>query len=292
MQGGKCINTNENPSNDTLGGVGPTVDLLKSMSTREVSRKTGLSEESLRAIRREQDIPAPPPEVRSFGIPHLLAKGRKVILTSDWHVPYHNQALVDEVLETALALEAIVVVAGDIIDLPALSRFEPRDIDSSVGMELSALGDVLEPFSHYKVEVHIMRGNHELRFFKALKHQVDILDFLKMVGVGSNIYGYEDETLVLHVGGKQWLVTHPQDYSKIPLTIPRKLASKYGMSIASAHGHHYAYGISEGEQDLLEMGGLFDSSKLAYLNRGGASTFPHQQSGFWILGDYGEVMMP
>lgn len=268
----------------------PLLDLLRVKSTREVAALSGETETFLRVLKASEGIVSPAPSVREFVTPHIQYD--RVILTSDWHVPYHDPGMILDVIEYATTHDISTILAlGDVIDLPTLSRFDPRDIDSHVGMELSAVGDVMYQFFTAGLQVKWYRGNHELRIFRAMKHQIVMSDLVRLCGAeGYNVRGHEEEDVVLESGGVRWLLTHPQEYSKMPLTVPKKLVAKYHMNVATAHGHHYAYGV-EGDYEMLELGGLFDPNKLAYLHRGGATTFPHQQQGFWVI-DNGEVRMP
>ena len=260
-------------------------------STRELSRLYNQTEDVIRRWRSQEGIKAPGPATRTFTHPRVVID--RFIMTSDWHIPYHSDEKVKQVLQAAKDHGITdVVAAGDVIDLPTLSHYDPRDIDSYLGMEFTAVGDVLYQFGEAGLRLHWSRGNHELRYFRALKHQVDIKDLVKScIGDAQFIESYNVEELIVVSGSEQWLITHPSEYSTIQLTIPRKLAEKYHMNIASAHGHMYAMGHSPGGQKLLETGGLFDPEKIAYLWRGGATKFPLQQNGFWII-DNGKVVLP
>ena len=260
----------------------PAKLLLASKSTRELAQEFGVTENRVRDLRAAQGIETPAPAVRVFQ-PQVLAAPR-LIVTSDWHIPYHKPGLVAEVLSAAREYAAEVVCVGDMIDLPTISRFDARDIDSYVGMEISAVGDVLYEFVRHNIKVHWSRGNHELRFFRALKHQVSITDLIRMcVGDTDMVVGYENEDLWT-TGKDKWLLTHPSEYSKTPTAVARKLFVRYQCNILTAHNHHYGATIApDGQHWLVESGGLFDPQKMAYLNRGGANSFPHQANGYWIL---------
>ena len=258
---------------------------LATISTRELAHKYGISEKAIRNLRDAEYLATPVPEVRTFH-PQVLPPDNYIV-TSDWHVPYHDPKLIQMVLNAAVYHDADVLCIGDMIDFPTISRFDSRDIDSAVGMELSATGDVLHRFATAGVRVHWTKGNHELRFFKALKHQVDMTDLVKMViGEDAGVTGYDNEDIWVSYGSADstWLLTHQQEYSKTPMGVARKLFLRHHCNIITAHNHHYGMETApSGKHKLVEAGGLFDTSKLAYLNVGGATTFPHQANGFWGL---------
>lgn len=261
------------------------------ISTRELARRYNATEDVVRRWRSEAGIPAPIPRVRTFTRPQVNLD--RAVLTSDWHVPYHSQVMVDAVIQEATqrGIQDVLLI-GDGIDLPTISRFDARDIDSYVGMEMSAMGDVLYEFGRAGLRVHWSRGNHELRYFKALKHQVDIRDLVKAtIGEVDWVVGYDVEELELHSAGETWLLSHPQDYSIIPLRMARTLSEKYSVHVAQGHSHMFSFGHSPSGKQLVDTGGLFDPDKMAYLWRGGATKFPQQQPGFVII-ENGVAVMP
>ena len=264
------------------------------MTTRELSAKYHQTEGVIRRWRSSCGISAIAPAVRCFQRT-TLTLGQGFLVTSDWHIPYHQPRLVAAVIAAAQTYGVSdVVVVGDFIDFPTISRFDARDIDSNVGMEISAAGDVLHELVDAGLTVHWSRGNHELRFFRALKHQVTIHDLIRMCGVDSeSVKGYDTEDLWVSHQGQTWLFTHQQQYNKNPLTVARALHEKYGeINVGTAHNHLYAMGYApNGKDQLLELGGLFDPAKMAYLNVGGATTYPQQQNGFWVI-KHGKVIIP
>lgn len=259
-------------------------------STRVLARQFSQTEDVIRRWRSELGIRAPLPAVREFQHPELTLN--RCILTSDWHVPYHDPQMVKAVIREAQSRGITdVVLMGDGLDFPTISRFDARDIDSHVGMELSAMGDVLSEFHDADLFIWWFRGNHELRYFKMLKHQVDIQDLIRAcVGDVDWVHGFDVEEVVLHNADKTWLLSHPQDYSIMPLRMARTLSEKYGLNVAQGHSHMFSYGHAPNGLELLDTGGLFDPTKLAYLWRGGATKFPKQQQGFVTL-DEGKVIM-
>ena len=219
----------------------------------------------------------------------------RVALTSDWHIPYHNSYLVQRMLADLLTRGITnLVIAGDFIDFPTLSRFEPRDIHVTVAEELEKAKEVLTNLADSGFRVYWLRGNHELRYFRSLRHQVTMDNLVQAIGIDGTgwLHVYEGEELYVYSNGALWLVSHPQSYNAVPLTVARKLQQKFGVNVATGHNHQHAYAYApDGQHKLIELGGLFDPTKLAYLWRGGMSVLPMQQTGYWIL-DNGKLVMP
>lgn len=268
---------------------------LANETTRTLARRYSVPENDIRAAREGRGIPGPLPDVRTFPRPLIDLSGGAVV-TSDWHVPYHRADAVAQVVRAAQdwAVKTLLIV-GDFIDLPTLSRFDPRDIDSYVGMELGAAGDVLYSLLQRGLNVVWSRGNHENRFFRALKHQVDMKDLATLL-VGDRVTGVAtldgEEFLGTHQSGT-WLFTHPGEYSKVALSLPKALSDKFGYNVFCAHNHQFAVGYAvDGRHVVVESGGLFDKDKLAYLHRGGALKFPTQQNGFWVLPPFTREIVP
>lgn len=253
-------------------------------TTRQLAEMYDVPESLVRELRMQGGLDGPRPDVRTFTIPTLRLPS--FIATSDWHIPYHDDVMVETLLDMAARHGvADLLIVGDFIDFPTLSRFDMRDIDSTVGVELSAAGDILYTLIKAGLTVHWTRGNHELRLFRALHHQVTARDLVKMtVGDTVQVHAYEGEDIFVQCGEERWFLTHPQTYNSVPLTVARKIYQKVTCNVATAHNHQYAFSYApDGHHKLVELGGLFDPSKLAYLWRGGMSTLPMQQRGFWIV---------
>ena len=78
---------------------------------------------------------------------------------------------------------------------------------------------------------------------------------------------------------RRWRLCHPATYSRVPLTTPRTLAAKFNCNVICAHAHHAAIGFaSDGIKTVAEIGGLFDQTKTAYLQR--TTTFPTWTPGY------------
>ena len=81
-----------------------------------------------------------------------------------------------------------------------------------------------------------------------------------------------------------WRVTHPTEYSRVPLSKPRFLGHKLkDKHIIMAHQHANAVGLDEsGKYALCDLPALCDPEKLAYVQMTD-STKPIMKRGFAML---------
>jgi hypothetical protein len=82
--------------------------------------------------------------------------------------------------------------------------------------------------------------------------------------------------------GTDWYICHPGNYTRVPLSTARTLATKYNANVITAHSHHAAVGYAiDGEKVVAEIGGLFDRHRTGYLQR--STTFPTWAQGYGFL---------
>lgn len=129
-------------------------------------------------------------------------------------------------------------------------------------------------------------GNHERRLSRATWGAFEMEDLRDMIiGYNSNVevtrYGY----VVIETPTGPWRVTHPKNYSRIPLRTANTLAMKYGMHVLSFHEHHVGKSWSDnGRYVIANGGGLFDWTRLEYVMLDD-STGPVMNKGFSTLRD-------
>lgn len=263
------------PSNFTTIAVG--------RSTGELAAHYGATVHEVRRWRHETGIPSPKLAIPEFSYPTIKAK--RVIFASDVHVPAHDPEWVTRLKDAADKYQVpTVVLAGDVIDFPTLSKYDPRDIGWRLKDELEAAGDVLSDLAWHGLDVHWTMGNHEARYFRAQKWQITMSDLIRTCGVEGLVTGYDGEELVVETDMGPWLVTHPGQYNREPARTAAELSAKRGMHVATGHSHQFGLRFAkDGNHLAIDLGGLFDPKGLAYLWRGGITTMPQQTRGFWVV---------
>lgn len=211
------------------------------------------------------------------------------MVTADWHVPLYNPFLVNEMIERAYRLElGKLIIAGDFFNFDSLSQYDPKQSDANLEVELSEAKYVLEKLAQTFDEIIIIWGNHDARLHRALGYKIQFETAMRTV-LGNA--GFMDKIRFSNLdhlwiefanapdANNRWRVCHPATYSRVPLTTPRTLASKYNANVICAHAHHAAIGFAvDGQKTVVEIGGMFDQYKTGYLQR--STTFPEWTPGY------------
>lgn len=94
----------------------------------------------------------------------------RVIVASDIHLGAESKPAVDAWRKFTLQTKpALVVLAGDIVDLQALSKYDPEeDSAPSVIDEIQLAVKLINGFVNKSIPVYILSGNHEDRWKKAV----------------------------------------------------------------------------------------------------------------------------
>lgn len=220
----------------------------------------------------------------------LYVKG-DVAITADWHIPLYDAEYVNRFISTSRERgHKRLILAGDFFNFDALSAYDPKQSSANLEVELQEAAAVMRVLLETFEEIYYLWGNHDARLHKALGFAIQFRDAMKMVfgELGTDAIERIKFTNLDHIwvegkeGGDDWYVCHPANYTKLPLSTARQLASKVNANVITAHSHHCAVGYGpDGVKVVAEIGGLFDRTKTAYLQR--STTFPTWQQGFAFL---------
>lgn len=197
----------------------------------------------------------------------------KVLVVSDVHIPYHDEALLADALARAEMHEVEAIVwLGDLLDNPTFSPWGVDDTSTNFARELDiAEGLIREADRLPSIKRQYWSlGNHEERWFRRLGGQVNMEHLARVAGLGDMLKRgtltiSDNPTLDYH--RNKWMLTHPADYAGTPLVVPGQLAEKFGRNIVSAHAHHWAMGKSpSGRYTVIESGGAFQPKHVKYTN--------------------------
>jgi hypothetical protein len=275
----------------------PRVVELKSLglSNYDVAKIIGCSETTVRRALKEQEFAS-----------HLIATSAEdrflfdidspitlvdedVMVTADWHIPIYNPWLVNGMIEKAVELDIrLLAIGGDFFNFDALSQYDPKQQDAGLARETGEGAAVVRTLLEWFDTIYVIWGNHDARLHKALgykakfehamryalgdldKKELDRVEISNLDHMYVNFTGQQNGS---------WRLCHPATYSRVPLSTPRTLAAKFGCNIICAHAHHAAIGFaSDGVTQVAEIGGLFDQTKTAYLQR--TTTFPTWTPGY------------
>ena len=210
------------------------------------------------------------------------------MVINDVHIPATNWNFAEcmlEIAETNLSSPRKLIIAGDLINGDALSRWDNVVLITPLADELTYAEAFLNHLAGVFDEIYMTRGNHENRLLFGLRGQIHAPQFRRMFTdnprVHFSMYSYLDVTS----GGERWHITHQRNYSINPLTVARKLATKHNAHIISAHQHHSAAGRDLSNRfACIDSGGLHDPRLMAYVGLED-STSPNMANGFVLLRD-------
>ena len=247
---------------------------------------------------RRDRIPADVLERYELELEKPLEVLAPAMITADWHMPLFSPAWFNHMMETA-EREKIrtLVIGGDLFNMDALARHEPiaqgdrkgrRDMfKAEIAVARSSMRVALEWFD----QIYVIWGNHDFRFLRFLQYKTNFKTAMEIL-LGDEI---ADERVYIsnldHLwvrphkdapSWESWYVCHPENYSKVPLSVARQLSPIHRANVITAHAHHFAYGHAvDGKMRVADAGGLFDHKLQGYLQR--TATFPTHQNGYsWI----------
>lgn len=268
----------------------------KGMSNRAIGRMLGVDEKTVRNGLKRMDykrhlVPMDIEDRFAFNLDKpITVEDEGVAVTADWHIPLYDPAYVNYFIDTARDMNVrTLVIGGDFFNFDALSQYQPKQEDAGLERELAEGQKVMNVLLESFDRIVYIWGNHDARLHKALGFAIQFKEAMKLVfgslgkgALDSIEFSNLDHCYVDQGDGRSWRICHPANYSRIPLSTPRALAAKYNCGVIAAHAHHCAIGTAVNGEDLvLEAGGLFDREKTAYLQR--STTFPTWAQGFAIL---------
>lgn len=215
----------------------------------------------------------------------LNVKTNSIIIGGDFHIPFQDDILIDQMLSFAQKSQIdILVCNGDFLDCKSFSDFfEMQQKELTFKEELEVAENVINKLSNVFKCMYFTTGNHEIWWLEKLSGQNNLSDLFKLfkgnLVLDSDIFVTNYDHLTLNY---EWYICHPKNFSRIPTTIPRKLADRYDMNIICGHEHRLSLCKSfNSKYYCVESGGLFDSEKMEYLQS--TTNYPAQVSGFVSL---------
>lgn len=270
----------------------------RGLSNRAIGARFGVNESTVRRALAEVGyqrhlIPVDGPDFEerfNIVLDKPLCHEGDAMITADWHVPLYDPGYVNQMIETARG-EGLrdLIIAGDFFNFDALSAYDPKQESAGLEQELTEGVAVMRVLLESFDRIYYLWGNHDARMHRALGYAIQFREAMRTVFGILGTEALERVTFTnldhmwLDCGDKfPWYICHPKSYTSVPLTGAIKLSSKLNANIITAHSHHCAVGHgTDGTKVVAEIGGLFDKSKTAYLQR--TTNFPTWQQGYaWI----------
>lgn len=202
----------------------------------------------------------------------------------DDHSPYHSVLYENRFLMIAklFGIKTRIEV-GDLINQdyashwPKLEGGTNRNIDEEIA-QAEPLFKALDYFD----EIYLVQGNHESRVTRITEGRIQGKHILKIFGQKIHDkfkYTPYDKIFI----GDEFMAVHPKSYSQISASTAVRLAEKYHRHVLNAHGHFIALRYDRsGKYMGIDLGGLFDSRKIDYINLQ-TTTHPAWNQGFGMI---------
>lgn len=160
---------------------------------------------------KDIDTPTPPPIPESLSKPWLpyRLKGKRILILSDVHMPYHDQAALDAALAHGDTFQPdVVLLNGDIADFYTISRYERNPESRPFSDEIKAVRQFLAHLRARYPDARIVykMGNHEERWWSFIWRKapellgIDLADFSELVYARQNKIEIIGEQRIIQIG--------------------------------------------------------------------------------------------
>lgn len=274
------------------------------MTLNDIGEELGVSEATVRRHLRRAGFSRKDylPEFVSPPLDRPLEVYGKVGIAADWHIPLCDYAYVNKMIEHFVDLGiTTLAIPGDFFNMDSLSQYEPKQSTANLEREVYEGGKVMDRLLDIFDRVLFSKGNHDFRIARKLGYHVPFKQAINFVFSEIDI----EKRKKLEVSNldyiwarpfegagnyDSWYITHPSNYSSVPMTVGRDLAGKLGSNVLTAHSHHCAVGFAKnGHHVVGELGGLHDKTVTAYLQE--TNRFSSWAQGYAFIDDDNRLHM-
>lgn len=216
-----------------------------------------------------------------FDDENCIVVGDVQLPTTDWEFA----KLPAEIAKKHIKGDKVLYIMGDWVNVDALSKYDEIVTLPSWDDEVAASRFLFAEYLKVFDEIRIFPGNHERRWQKHLPDPslARLFDQLLPIKGRERIVSSVFDRCTVHNSTGKWVFLHGANYSQNPLTNANKYASKFNAHIISHHEHKAAMGMSKwGDHFIIDNGGLFDASKMAYVQVD-TNTKPNMAQAFTML---------
>jgi predicted phosphodiesterase len=214
---------------------------------------------------------------------YITIDADKAIILGDAEIPDHDATLFQLAYNLGSQFDIkTLIVNGDFLALDSFSSFARDTVHKLAFKEelepaIKSLSIFLSQFS----QIIWITGNHESRLSRKIEGHLNVGDFLTKFsdGIQFSEYSY----MILTSGGKEIMVGHPSNYSRVPLSVPREMAAVKHMNVICGHTHHLSLGYDRsGNYFIAESGCCRNPLKTRYKQLK-MTTFPSWNPGFIMI---------
>ena len=206
------------------------------------------------------------------------------IVIGDCEIPDHDREIFAMAVEMAHRLSIrTLIINGDFIEADAFSKWPKiSDTGQKFPVEIDLARATIKEFLKYFNEIYVTSGNHERRLARGTSGAV----WLNMLMEGQpQMQISEYAHMIMETPAGTWLICHPANYSRIPLSTARELAAIKQCHILAAHNHHLSMGHDRSGKWWIVDGGCCRNPEKTGYKQMNINTFPQWIPGFTIIKD-------
>jgi predicted phosphodiesterase len=220
------------------------------MALRRIEGKIGKQMPKDKSLVVEKDRPKNPfklPKSYAKGRKHFDVKGKKILILSDVHIPYHDINALSVAIQTGLDEQVdTVILNGDALDCHELSDFVKDPKKRKFKEELYAMRtfvyELRQTFPN--AEIIYKEGNHEERYWRFMRvkapelFDIDAFDFASLCHLDKYDIKFIQGKNKINIGGLSLFHGHEFGKQFMPsANVARGLFNK--TKVSSMCGHHH-----------------------------------------------------
>ncbi len=213
--------------------------------------------------------------------PIMQFNWKKWICATDWHMPFVNKKVFNDLINKAVKRDIRkLVVGGDFFNLCEHSHFIDRVPEPTWVTERAYARKVVNILQEQFTDIVFLASNHERRWMKKSGGVGSIADLFTTAGVDPK------HPIILKdkVRVNDFMILHPDRARKQPCSYARERSNTYKDShIVVAHAHMQARCMDpSGYFHLIDIGTMADHKQIGY-KQNSENAFFEWQNGYMIV---------
>lgn len=239
------------------------------MTKKKTKHKAPKNNKKFQEIEIEIKNTKPIVELPKYGNAFEIDLGKGWLVSFDWHIPVHDLEMFSKFCKFGLdvfpKLEGCII-GGDFINHDAFGKFDNFTLPMKIEEEYACARKVLAILCKIFKRVIIMGGNHDYRFSRYMKGQLDVSWVYAALCQSPNFTYTTANRIEV---GDDLVICHPaSSYSKTRAKVPSNISMKLGKSVMSGHTHHGGLVLSDNSKYWsCEPGAMLDISAIEYYHR-------------------------
>ncbi len=185
-----------------------------------------------------------------------------------------------------------LLIVGDLLNVDAFSNFPITEKLAAFKKELVTARALLDSWSDSFDTIHYLMGNHEKRFFRWAKGEMDA-ELLGMLIGSDKLLTYNETRAIIRSNGVEWRATHQDGYSVHTAKVGRDLALAHQSNMITHHEHHVGTARDRyNRYTVISNGGLHDVNTMHYAQQYDSARPTMTQSFAMVRDGVGHLLTP